>query len=86
MISSKELTKLAAACRKAGITSFTSAEFSFTLSDMVPAKATKKAKSAAAKDFTDTAIEAEDTWESLSDEEKLFYSVNPGALEESNEQ
>jgi hypothetical protein len=36
MVNSKELKKLAAACRKSGIKEFTSPEFSFKLTEMLP--------------------------------------------------
>lgn len=75
----KQLKKLAKACRDAGITSYTCPEFSFTLSDTLP---TKTGKKSTVKDYSASEIQTEDTWESLSDMDKLFYSVNPAALED----
>lgn len=81
---SKQLKKLAKACRDAGISSYTCPEFSFTLTDTPPPS--KAAKKRAAADSGAAEIEQEDTWDSLTEEQKLFFSVNPGALEETSEQ
>lgn len=85
-MTAKELAKLAKACRAAGIKTYKDKDIEFTLTDEVPVKQSKAKQ--AKIDFSSTAseIEAVDTWESLSDEEKLFYSVNPGALETPSEQ
>lgn len=67
----KALDKLAKACRKAGIRTFEGYGFKFTLDDKEPKK-TRKSKSGHENPTSD--VETEDTWDALSDEDKLFYS------------
>lgn len=64
----KELAKLAAACRKAGIQTFKGGGIEFTLSDHLPEKP-RTAKQAAASDSEDP------TNEDLSQESLLHWSV-----------
>ena len=80
----KQLKKLAKACRDAGISSYTCPEFSFTLTDHAPEKKSKTKESKIHHE--QGAIEAEDTWESLSEMDRLFYSVNPGAAQPAEEE
>ncbi len=79
----KELAKLAKACRAAGIKSYKSGDVEFTLTDDAPQKKSKIQTAKVHHEQGD--IEAQDTWEALSDEQKLFYSVNPGELEAPSE-
>lgn len=65
----KELKKIAAACRKAGISHFKSADYEFTLTDEAPKSAYKQSKASAA----DSSEKFES--DSLSKEELLFWSV-----------
>lgn len=68
----KELKKLAAACRSAGISFYKDSNCEFTLGAApAPKSSSKKAKS----QETPTAEVDTDGWDSLTDEEKLFYSV-----------
>ena len=68
----KELKKLAAACRAAGITTFKNSEIEFTLGD-VPVKASQKNHKAESNDTSviDEAFK-EDT---LTEEQMLFWST-----------
>ncbi len=78
-MSPKELKKLAAACRAAGILTFKNSEVEFTLSDEPPVKITKgkpmPVDASAVEEFVS------DSFDSLTEEEKLFYSspVEPGS-------
>ncbi len=72
----KNLKKLAAACRKAGIKTFKSGDVEFTLADapVRPIKASKKAL----VDDAGAAGTDEKGWDTFTDEEKLFWSApNP---------
>ncbi len=71
----KELKKLAAACRKAGIKTFKSGEIEFTLAD-APVKAPRASKKVAAP--AGAAEIDEKGWDSFTDDEKMFWSApNP---------
>lgn len=74
----KELKKLAAACRKAGISHFKSAEYEFTLTDEVPVSTYKtKQASKPAAGAPDAKFESD----SLSEDELLFWSTGtPGDI------
>lgn len=71
----KELKRLAAVCRKAGIKTFKSGDIEFTLAD-TPVKAPKAAKKA---DLPTGASEIDEKgWDSFTDDEKMFWSTpNP---------
>ncbi len=75
----KELKRLAAACRAAGITSFKGEGIEFTLSSEAPVKA-KKAKDIAAKVNHDDGKEPDTSEAGLSEEELLMWSSAPGGL------
>lgn len=80
MTDPKQLKKLAAACRAAGIKHYKSGDIEFTLAD-APYKP-KKARGASAKtvstqDSGPDLDPATDGWEGMSDEEKLLWSTNP---------
>lgn len=77
MIDSKTLKKLAATCRKAGITHFKSAEFEFTLSDELPTVISKKSTKKEVKVSQNESFESD----SLSEDDLLFWSSNPGGIE-----
>lgn len=81
-INIKELKKLAAACRAAGIKHYKSADFEFTLTDELPEKP-KKGKSfqATEKDSVQGKIDSDGPTE----EQLLFWSSNPGIDEEAAE-
>lgn len=68
----KELKKLAASCRAAGILHYKQGDVEFTLSPTAPAKIDKKDKKS--NESVQGEVESEG-WESLSEEEKMFYSV-----------
>jgi hypothetical protein len=68
----KKLSKLARACRQAGIASFKCTDFEFTLTDDLPEPKTPRktsldAQNASPSDSIDT--------DGLTDEQKLFWSV-----------
>lgn len=69
----KTLKKFADACRKAGIKSFKSPEFEFTLTDEPPVSNYKKAKTA--KDDLATSAMDDFKSEALSEEALLFWSA-----------
>ena len=72
MINAKELKKLAATCRKAGISHFKSSEFEFTLTDSLPSpRSTKKQDK-----FVETAPEF--STDSLTEDALLFWSAGSG--------
>ncbi len=82
----KELKKLAAACRAAGIKHYKADGIEFTLSDEAPVSQYKKRKSNI-KDSPvgqDTPFSEQGSWDSLTQDQKLFYSVsdNPFTEEE----
>lgn len=66
----KELKRLAAACRKAGILHFKSADYEFTLSDTQPVRETKHSKS-----LGNAASDSKFESDSLSPEELMFWST-----------
>lgn len=86
----KELKKLADACRKAGIKQYEADGIKFTLSDEPPAPSPYKKRKAAkapistADEGTTGPIET-DGWDSLSEEQKLFYSAQDPLFENSDE-
>lgn len=69
----KELKKLAAECRKAGIKSFKNSECEFTLTDDAPVSNYKR--KTIEKEAPGPVIDSTFTSEQLSDEQLLFYSV-----------
>lgn len=75
----KELKKLAAACRKAGITHFKQGDLELTISEEAPANVRKNGRLAAvsANSVQSDQIET-DGWDSLSEEDKLFWSAGGG--------
>lgn len=70
MLSPKELKKLAAACRQAGIKQYKTQEFEFTLADAPPVKAKPKAKGYPAPIKNE--YEAADA---LTEEQIMFWSA-----------
>ena len=74
MLDHKQIKRLAKTCREAGIMEFTSPEFSFKLSPDSPVKPIKATgKTPATPDPTPEVNS--DGWDSLTDMQKLFYSV-----------
>lgn len=73
----KQLDKLIALCRKRGIKSVKIDNIELTLSEDAPPTRTrgKKANSVKTSDSSSD-TPSEDGWDSLSDEEKLFYSAS----------
>lgn len=69
----KQITKIAKACRKAGITSFKCPEFEFTVSDNLPEPKRIHKSQIASKDAEVSEPEKVET-ETLSDEALLFWS------------
>lgn len=87
MATPKELKKLAAACRAAGIKSYEADGIKFTLSDEAPVSPYKKRKSKAPIDpanVDNSPIET-DGWDNMSEEQKLFYSSRDPLFENSEE-
>lgn len=86
----KELKKLADACRKAGIKSYKSGDVEFTLTDEPPPVSAYKKRKAfktspeASNSPEDGLIEA-DGWDTLSEEQKLFYSARDPLFENEGE-
>lgn len=81
----KELKKLAKACREAGILSYKADGIEFTLTEEAPQSPYKRRKAKVpaidpniAPDLVDT-----DGWDSLSEEQKLFYSSHDPLFENS---
>lgn len=85
----KALKKLADACRKAGIKSYKSPEFEFTLTEDAPVKdrRSKKAKAAASTTSTVDQIDKVEV-ENLTEEQLLMWSTFPteGVTSENNSQ
>jgi len=79
----KELKKLADACRKAGIKHYKSGDIEFTLTDEPPVSSYKRRKSAAStqSDSVDSDKIDTDGWDTLSEEQKLFYSAQDPLFE-----
>lgn len=69
----KELKKLAAACRKAGITHFKQGDLELDIAEELPKKP-RKASHASIESTQPSNIES-DGWDTLTEEEKLFWSV-----------
>lgn len=79
-MSPKELVRLAAACRKAGIKTYKDKDIEFTLTDEVPlTKHRKAANRAEAKSDTQGEIETDE----LTQDALLMWSV-PDAIEGAN--
>lgn len=78
----KALKKLAAACRKAGIKTYKSADFEITLSDDMPTTPYKLKSKKASSNTTVQNLEEVET-EQLTQDQLLFYSVR---LDEENDQ
>lgn len=73
----KELKKLAAACRKAGISHFKSEQYEFTLTEDQPVSAYKQAKiTASNSDAQVSGDTGKFQSDSLTDDELLFWSVD----------
>ncbi len=70
MMDAKQLKKLAAACRKAGIKQFTSPEFSFTLTDETPILRAPRSH----KPMLPLTKDAEVDVPTLTEEQMLFWS------------
>lgn len=85
----KELKRLAKACREAGIKSYKADGIEFTLADEPPPPTAYKKRKAskveaeASNSPTNEKLET-DGWDTLSEEQRLFYSSN-GPLEGNNE-
>lgn len=75
--SAKELKKLAAACRKAGIKHFKTGEIEFTLTDVEPTSypKMKAARSQEPLPNQDSPVRVQDSWDDLSENDKLFWSA-----------
>jgi hypothetical protein len=69
-----ELKKLAAACRKAGITHFKCGDVEFTLGEEKP-KPQRKASASTPKQSKQSESVNGDGWDTLTEEQKMFYSV-----------
>lgn len=77
MTDPKELKKLAAACRAAGIKTYKSGDLEFTLNEEAPPSPYKKRKaksSTTASNQDDGQKVVTEGWDDLSEEQKLFYS------------
>lgn len=70
----KELKRLAAACRKAGITHFKQGDLEITVAEDAPQMRLKRGSNTDAVSAQND-VNSEGAWDSLSDEEKLFWSV-----------
>ncbi len=83
----KDLKKLAAACRAAGIKHYKADGVEFTLSDEAPESPYKKrkAKKSPQKDPEPGAPIDSDGWDSLTEDQKLFYSVTDSPFEKEEE-
>ena len=85
----KELKKLAKACREAGIKSYKADGLEFTLSDEPPAPSPyKKRKASAIPEALSQPDNKEietDGWDSMSEEQKLFYSSRDPLFENADE-
>lgn len=75
MIDPKDLKKLAAACRAAGIASFKSGDVEFTLSDYKPTTSRRKAVKTNPVDTGPDLDPSSDGWDSLSETERLLWST-----------
>lgn len=71
----KELKKLAAACRKAGISHFKSADYEFTLTEETPVSTYKQKQVSKVTTAPDAKFESD----SLTDSDLLFWSVGSSA-------
>lgn len=85
----KELKRLAEACRKAGIKHYRDASgLEFTLTDDAPVSTYKKRSAmpkidSKASNSPDIDKIVDDGWDTLSEEQKLFYSVQDPLYEDS---
>ena len=81
-LDTKLIKKLADACRKAGIRQFKGYGIEFTLSDDAPPQSAYKRKTAPKQETQQPAdpLSPTDGWDSMSDEEKLFFSSGDGPL------
>lgn len=70
----KALKRIAAACRKAGISHFKSADYEFTLTEEVPKTAYKLSKEAV-KTVQKLSSQGEVETDGLSEQDLLFWSV-----------
>lgn len=78
--SAKELKKLAKACREAGISHLKSGDIEFTLTGYGPIKSAKRVKIAPIPN-EDVLPQVEDSWDSLSEMDKILWST-PNHTEE----
>lgn len=83
----KELQKLIALCRKTGIKTVKIGELELTLSDEVPVSKPRGKAAKKAEQTEESKLSEFDSWEALSDEDKLFYSSTsqPAPKEEAGE-
>lgn len=84
----KELKKLADACRKAGIKHYKSGDIEFTLADEAPVSNYKKRKPKSPLTSLEVAPDApvkSDGWDTLTEDQKLFYSVQDPLFEAEQE-
>jgi len=79
----KELKALAKACRDAGIKSYKADGVEFTLTEDAPQSPYKKRKAKASPIDPNVAPDLVDTdgWDTLSEEQKLFYSSHDPLFE-----
>ncbi len=70
----KELKRIAAACRKAGISHFKSADYEFTLTEEVPLTPYKRAQEAV-KSVSKASSQGDVESDSLTSDEILFWST-----------
>lgn len=74
----KQLKELAEACRKAGIQTFKGFGIEFTLDPNAPGpKPRGRAAQKNAQSVQSSNVPSNDTWDSLTDDQKLFYSALP---------
>ena len=78
MVSPKELERLAKMCRKAGIKSFKSPEFEFTLTDEAPQKTTKAAIKASNAQYNNPDKDFET--DTLTEDQLLMWSAAPAGV------
>ena len=71
MLSPKELIKLAAACRKAGIKSYKTQDFEFTLTDDMPVKQSKNQQPTYKDSIQGDSVETD----SLTQDQLLMWSA-----------
>lgn len=80
--SAKDLKKLADSCRKAGIKHFKSGDLEFTLSDELPPVSNYKKSKAKVEHPTDTGVDPNFTYDDLTQEQLLYWSIGSQDTEE----